>query len=67
MRKSVHVRLAALVVAGSAVISGCAANPVFGHLSDKQKAATYNAELATNYLAAGELEPAQTKVLRALQ
>jgi len=48
-------------------VSGCATNPMFGRLTDDQKAATFNAELATNYLAAGELEPAQTKVRRALQ
>lgn len=65
MRKTVHARLFAVLV--TAAVSGCATNPMFGRLTDDQKAATYNAELATNYLAAGELEPAQTKVLRALQ
>ena len=65
MRKAVYVRLATVLVAVSA--AGCAANPMFGRLTDDQKAASYNAELATNYLAAGELEPAQVKVLRALQ
>ncbi len=78
MTQTVHYRLAGtprrvrqsrlvptLVLA--AFLSGCAATPMFGRLTDDQKAATYNAELATNYLATGELEQAQTKVLRALQ
>ena len=67
MRKTVHARVAVLLVTASVVASGCAVNPMFGRLTDDQKAATYNAELGTNYLAAGELEPAQIKVLRALQ
>lgn len=67
MRMTVTVRCAAALVATALAASGCAGNPMFGRLTDDQKAATYNAELATNYLAAGELEGAQTKVLRALQ
>ncbi len=66
MRKTVPARLAAIVVTATVLISGCATNPMFGRLTDDQKAASYNAELATNYLAAGELEPAQIKLQRAL-
>ena len=55
----------ALLVSVTA-ISGCAMNPTLGRLSDGQKAATYNAELGTNYLATGNLEQAQTKLQRAL-
>ncbi len=64
IRKSV-VACALLAIVG--ITSGCATKTAFGHLSSDEKAATFNAELGTNYLAAGELEPAETKLKRALQ
>ncbi len=63
MRKSL-IACALLAVVG--VTSGCATKNAFGHLSSAEKAARFNAELGTSYLAAGELEPAQTKLQRAL-
>ncbi len=47
--------------------SGCAMTPMFGRLSDTQKAASYNAELAANYLVTGDLEQAQIKLDRAME
>ncbi len=41
--------------------------PMFGRLSDSQKAASYNAELAANYLVTGDLEQAQIKLDRAME
>ena len=65
--RKVHARLAAVLITASLVASGCASKPAVGRYSDDQKAAKFNAELATNYLAADELEEAHTKVLRALE
>ncbi len=62
MRKTV---LTVLITACTAV-TGCAMNPMYGRLTDDEKAASYNAELATNYLATGALEQAQIKLRRAL-
>jgi len=49
------------------VASGCATKSTFDHLTSDDKASTFNAELGTNYLAAGELESAETKLQRALE
>ena len=49
------------------VTTGCATKTSFSHLSSDDKASTFNAELGTNYLAAGELESAETKLQRALE
>lgn len=54
------------LLVGVTAVSGCAMNSSFGRLSDDQKAASYNAELGTNYLASGSLEQAETKLQRAL-
>ncbi|OED42293.1 type IV pilus biogenesis/stability protein PilW [Chromatiales bacterium (ex Bugula neritina AB1)] len=62
MKKTVLLALTALCT----VASGCAMNPIYGRLTDDQKAASYNAELGTNYLATGDLEHAQLKLHRAL-
>ncbi len=59
------ITVLALLV-GVTAVSGCALNPSLGRLSDGQKAASYNAELGTNYLASGNLEFAQTKLQRAM-
>ena len=59
------ITVLALLVSVTA-ISGCAVSPADGRLSDGQKAASYNAELGTNYLATGSLEQAETKLQRAL-
>lgn len=61
MKKTALVLLASLTMT-----TGCAVNKTFGHLSDDEKAASYNAELGTNYLISGDLESAQTKLHRAL-
>jgi len=66
VRKSVHTRMAVLLVT-AVVASGCASTPTVGRFTNDEKAARFNAELATNYLAADELEEAHTKVLRALE
>lgn len=58
--------LLATVVGTQLLISGCAVNSSLGRLSNDEKAATYNAELAANYLATGSLENAQLKLDRAL-
>ncbi len=55
------------VLAMAGVVSGCTTKTAFGHLTSDDKASTFNAELGTNYLAAGELENAETKLQRALQ
>lgn len=55
-----------VLLAGLTITSGCATNQSFGRLSDSEKAASYNAELGTNYLATGDLEHAQIKLQRAL-
>jgi len=61
------VRKSVLALLSAATLSaGCATTPMYGRLTDDQKAATYNAELATNYLASGNLEHAQLKLGRAL-
>ena len=58
--------LLAAVIGANFLVTGCAMTPKYGHLSNDTKAATYNAELGANYLAAGSLENAQTKLQRAL-
>lgn len=63
MRKTL---LACSLVALASVVAGCASKTAFGHLSSDAKASTFNAELGTNYLAAGELENAEVKLQRAL-
>ena len=49
------------------IVSGCSTKSTFDHLTSDDKASTFNAELGTNYLAAGELESAETKLQRALE
>ena len=63
--RSAKIACALLVVLGTA--SGCATQNAFGHLSNDEKASTFNAELGTSYLMAGELEPAELKLDRALE
>ena len=63
--RSAKIACALLVVLGTA--SGCATKNAFGHLSNDQEASTFNAELGTSYLMAGELEPAELKLDRALE
>ena len=58
--------LLAIVVSAYVLLSGCAVNSGLSRLSDDEKAAAYNAELAANYLATGNLENAHSKVRRAL-
>lgn len=55
------------VLAVMGVVSGCTTKTAFGHLSSDDKASTFNAELGTNYLNAGELENAEIKLQRALE
>jgi len=64
MKKTIAA-CALLAVVG--VTSGCTTKTQFGHLSSDDKASTFNAELGTNYLIAGELENAETKLQRALE
>ena len=59
--------MAGAVLAMTGVVSGCATKSTFDHLTSDDKASTFNAELGTNYLAAGELESAETKLQRALE
>ena len=59
--------MAGAVLAMIGVVSGCATKSTFDHLTSDDKASTFNAELGTNYLAAGELESAETKLQRALE
>ena len=59
--------MAGAVLAMTGVVSGCATRSTFDHLTSDDKASTFNAELGTNYLAAGELESAETKLQRALE
>ena len=60
------MKMTVLALLASVTASGCAMGPSFGRLSDGEKAASYNAELGTNYLATGSLEQAETKLQRAL-
>lgn len=56
------------VIVGICLLTtSCAMTPMFGRLSDSQKAASYNAELAANYLVTGDLEQAQIKLDRAME
>jgi len=59
--------LACSLLAVTAAVTGCASTNRFDHLSSDDKASTFNAELGTSYLAAGELENAETKLQRALE
>lgn len=59
-------KLLTLSVGATLLLSGCAVNSGLTRLSDDEKAATFNAELAANYLATGNLENAQVKLHRAL-
>ena len=59
--------MAGALLATIGVTAGCTTKTAFGHLSSDDKASTFNAELGTNYLAAGELESAETKLQRALE
>jgi len=65
VKKKVLVACALLAMIG--VTAGCATKSTFDHLTSDDKASTFNAELGTNYLAAGELESAETKLQRALE
>jgi len=59
---------AAAVCALVAVVSGCATTQsIVPNRSSDEKAAAFNAELANNYLATGELEQAEVKLKRALR
>lgn len=58
--------LTCTVVVAVSVASGCTTRTAFGHLSSDEKASDFNAELGTNYLAAGELENAENKLQRSL-
>ncbi len=58
--------LACAVFALLGASAGCATKSAFDHLSSDEKAANFNAELGTNYLATGELENAEVKLERAL-
>ncbi len=64
MKKSLLVCSLLALMSG---VSGCASKTKFGHLSSDDKASTFNAELGTNYLNAGELENAEIKLQRALE
>ncbi len=59
--------VACALLAMIGVTSGCATRSSFDHLTSDDKASTFNAELGTNYLAAGELESAENKLQRALE
>lgn len=64
MKKTLLVCSVLAMVGG---VSGCTTKTAFGHLTSDDKASTFNAELGTNYLNAGELENAEIKLQRALE
>lgn len=55
------------LLAAALLTTGCATKPTLGRLSDSQKAASYNAELAANYMVSGQLEHAKVKLDRAFE